>query len=82
MDEDKPRNKIQQHEIIRTKFYPELFQRIISLYKTESDVVATFLSFCSNLCYGQSTPLKNVFFANINEINVKVVELLEKAEIK
>ncbi|CAK68186.1 unnamed protein product (macronuclear) [Paramecium tetraurelia] len=82
MDEEKPRSIIQQHEIIRNKLYPELFHRIISLYKTERDVVATFLSFCSNLCYGQDTPLRNVIFGNINEIITKFVEIFEKVEIK
>lgn len=82
MGEDKPRSFIQKHEIIRTKLYPELFHRITSLYKTEKDLVAIFLSFCSNLCYGQGTPLKNVFFENKNEIIVKFIELFEKVEIK
>ncbi|CAK64738.1 unnamed protein product (macronuclear) [Paramecium tetraurelia] len=82
MSEEKPRSILQQHEIIKTKLYPELFHRILSLYKTERDMVATFLSFCSNLSYGQNTPFKNVLFENRNEIIVIVVELFEKVEIK
>ncbi|CAD8124995.1 unnamed protein product [Paramecium sonneborni] len=81
MNEEKTRILIQSNPHIITTLYPEIFIRILSLSETEYDLVSSFLSLCANLCYDQTSFLRQIFFNHFDQIIDQISQIYQNVEL-
>ncbi|CAD8207822.1 unnamed protein product [Paramecium octaurelia] len=81
MNEEKTRILIQSSPHIITTLYPEIFVRILSLSETEPELVSSFLSLCANLCYDQSSFLRQIFLNHLDQIIDQISQIYQNVEL-
>ncbi|CAK68371.1 unnamed protein product (macronuclear) [Paramecium tetraurelia] len=81
MNEEKTRILIQSSPHIITTLYPEIFVRILSLSETEPELVSSFLSLCANLCYDQSSFLRQIFLNHLDQIVDQISQIYQNVEL-
>ncbi|CAD8198045.1 unnamed protein product [Paramecium pentaurelia] len=81
MNEEKTRILIQSSPHITTTLYPEIFVRILSLFEKEYELVSSFLSLCANLCYDQSSFLRQIFLNHLDQIIDQISHIYQNVEL-